>query len=228
MGLTSIQYGFRADFESAILLILLSCILDGLDGRVARLLGCQSKFGAELDSLADVVNFGVAPALIIYLWTFQEIPEFGWMCLLFYVICCVLRLARFNVSAKSNDVGVKIMTRGLLCVGVPAPAGAMLLLLPIYISLLPFVTQLFPNELVAAHMLFVGILMISQIPTYSFNTININRVNVGLSLIAIIILLSTPLIYLWAALTATSFGYLASIIWSWLSWRNRTRHNGSP
>ncbi|MEO1502492.1 MAG: CDP-diacylglycerol--serine O-phosphatidyltransferase, partial [Pseudomonadota bacterium] len=125
-GLSAIRFGVQGNYELAVLLIVAACILDGLDGKIARLVGGDSKMGAELDSLADFVNFGVAPPLVIYLWALQDMRSAAWLCVLIFAICCVLRLARFNVSNKADGVDQP----DDFFVGVPAPAGAILVLLP--------------------------------------------------------------------------------------------------
>ncbi|MFT5867142.1 MAG: CDP-diacylglycerol--serine O-phosphatidyltransferase, partial [Gammaproteobacteria bacterium] len=125
-GLTAIRFGYEGDFEMAVRLVLAACVLDGLDGRLARLMKRETAVGAELDSLADFVNFGVAPVLILHSWALQDLRSAGWIAVLIYSVCCVLRLARFNVNNR-------LESDGSACdffVGVPSPAGALLVLLP--------------------------------------------------------------------------------------------------
>ena len=121
LGLTAIKLGFQGSHERAVQLILLACVLDGLDGRVARLLNSDSKMGAELDSLADFLNFGVAPPMVLYFWALQDMPRLGWISVQIFAVCCVIRLARFNVTSKSD---LEVDNSGYF-VGVPAPAGAL-------------------------------------------------------------------------------------------------------
>ncbi len=130
-GLTAIRFGVQGNYLLAVQLILVASVLDGLDGRLARLLGADSKMGAELDSLADFLNFGVAPALIVYFWALQDVRGAGWIAALVYAVCCVVRLARFNVAGKSEEAEEG---SGEFFVGVPAPAGALLVMLPMYLS----------------------------------------------------------------------------------------------
>ena len=129
-GLTGIRFAIAGDFDKSVQAVILAGVLDGIDGRAARMLKAQSKFGAELDSLADSISFGVAPALIVYLWALRELPSFGWIAALAFAICCVLRLARFNARLDSLEQPHK--QAGFLT-GVPAPVGAGLAFLPLYL-----------------------------------------------------------------------------------------------
>ncbi len=165
-GLTGIRFGITHDFEKAVQAIVLAGILDGIDGRVARLLKAQSRFGAELDSLADNVSFGVAPALVLFLWSLQELPRIGWFAALAYAIACALRLARFNARIDLADEPRK--TAGFLT-GVPAPVGAGLVFLPLYLF---FVTgnPLFHDPvLVSAWLAVMAFLMIANVATLSWS-----------------------------------------------------------
>ena len=164
-GLTGIRFGITHDFEKAVQAIVLAGILDGLDGRVARLLKAQSRFGAELDSLADNVSFGVAPALVLFLWSLQDLPRIGWFAALAYAIACALRLARFNARIDLADEPRKVA--GFLT-GVPAPVGAGLAFLPLYLF---FVTEnpLFRDPvLVSIWLAAMAFLMISNVATLSW------------------------------------------------------------
>lgn len=164
-GLTAIRMAIETRWDYAIGAIVLAAVLDALDGRVARLLKGTSKFGAELDSLADFVNFGVAPALILYSWMLQDVRSIGWIAALVFAISAALRLARFNVSIDDPDKpawAVHFFT------GVPAPAGALIVLLPLYlefVGLLPHWTALAPA--VAVYVVAVALLMVSRLPTFS-------------------------------------------------------------
>ncbi len=209
-GLTAIRFGFQADFERAVRLILLAAVLDGLDGRIARMLKSESKIGAELDSLADFLNFGVAPALIVHVWALQEWRGAGWMAVLVYAICCVLRLARFNVTSKEGD---EAADKGFF-VGIPSPAGALLVMLPMFVSFLFPDLPKMPVELLGGYIVVVGLLMISNIPTYSFKTIAISRRNAKFVVLGFVLLIAALLTYLWATLTLLSFGYAATVIWA--------------
>ena len=179
-GLTAIRFAISAvganphpsDWERAIGAIVIAGVLDGLDGRIARLLKGESRFGAELDSLSDVIAFGVSPALIIYLWSLQHMPRFGWICALAFAVCCALRLARFNAAIDAEDQPHK--SAGFLT-GVPAPAGAGLAFVPLYLWIVTG-DDLFRNPvLVAPWLVFVAALMTSNIATFSWGSIRLRR-----------------------------------------------------
>mgnify|MGYP003324966731 CR=1 FL=1 len=167
LGVTAIKYGFESKFQSAVQLILLAGVLDGLDGPVARLLRSDSKMGAELESLADVLNFRVAPPFVLYFWALQDLQGIGWFSVQIFVVCCVVRLARFNVSSKSDE---EVNSSGYF-VGVPAPAAAFLVMLPMYFSFAFEEVNLLPSIFVCGHLVLIGILMISNIPTWSFKVV---------------------------------------------------------
>lgn len=165
-GLTGIRFGITHDFEKAVQAVVLAGILDGLDGRVARLLKAQSRFGAELDSLADNVSFGVAPALVLFLWSLQDLPRVGWFAALAYAIACALRLARYNARIDLADEPRK--TAGFLT-GVPAPVGAGLAFLPLYLFF-ETANPLFRNPvLVSVWLAAMAFLMISNVATLSWS-----------------------------------------------------------
>ena len=171
-GLTGVRFAIGGEWEKALASIVLAGVLDGLDGRIARLLRAQSKFGAELDSLSDNIAFGTAPALILFLWSLQMAPRFGWIAALALAVCCALRLARFNARIDAAEQPHK--SAGFNT-GVPAPAGAGLAFVPIYLWLIT------GNDLfrhwgpVMAWTLFIALLMISSLPTYSWASIRIRR-----------------------------------------------------
>ena len=166
MGITAIRYAIEGRFEAAVIAIVAAAVLDGLDGRIARALNGTSRFGAELDSLADFIDFGVAPALILYLWSLHEIKNFGWFAALVFAVACALRLARFNVALEDDD---KPSWAGNFFTGMPAPAGAIVVLLPLYLHLsearLENLPQFVPFEI--AYVLLVAMLMASRIPHFS-------------------------------------------------------------
>ncbi len=161
-GLTGIRFAIGNDFSSAVLAVILAGMLDGLDGRVARAMRAQSRFGAELDSLSDAIAFGVAPALILYLWSLQRVPQLGWIAALALAVCCALRLARFNAQIDMADQPHK--SAGFLT-GVPAPMGAGLALMPVYLWIAS-ANDLFRNPFaVAAWTVVIAFLMISNTAT---------------------------------------------------------------
>lgn len=208
-GLTAIRFGFEGEYEKAVQLILVACVLDGLDGRLARLLKCPTSLGAELDSLADFLNFGVAPVLIIYSWEFAEGQGIGWIAVLAYSVCCVLRLARFNVDNQPKDGSPNDRF-----VGVPSPAGAILVMLPMYISFLFSDVTLAPPAVIAFYMCAVGLLMISRVPTYAFKNVSIDRANAKYFLLGAVLLAAALLTYLWATLVVLTLAYAASVPWA--------------
>ncbi|NDW52068.1 CDP-diacylglycerol--serine O-phosphatidyltransferase [Aliiroseovarius sp. PrR006] len=211
-GLTSIKFGVQGNYTLAVQLVMAACILDGLDGRIARLLGSDSKMGAELDSLADFLNFGVAPPLIIYFWGLQEFPSAGWIFVLVFSACCVIRLARFNVGSKSEDATLE----SSYFQGVPAPAGALLVMLPMYLSF-AFTDAPLPNAIaICIYMAFIGLLLISRIPTWSFKTTKISRGNVKYFLVGVAIAGAALLTFAWVTLIVLCLGYVAMVIWAWL------------
>jgi len=169
-GLTGVSLAVREDWERALGSIILAGVLDGLDGRIARLLRAQSKFGAELDSLSDNIAFGTAPALILFLWSLQTAPRFGWIAALALAVCCALRLARFNARLDAAEQPHK--SAGFNT-GVPAPAGAGLAFVPIYLWLITGDERFREWQLVMAWTLFIAALMISSLPTYSWTSIRI-------------------------------------------------------
>jgi CDP-diacylglycerol--serine O-phosphatidyltransferase len=172
MGLTGVSLGIRGEWERALAAIVLAGILDGLDGRIARLLRAESRFGAELDSLSDNIAFGTAPALILFLWSLQTAPRFGWIAALALAVSCALRLARFNARIDTAEQPHK--SAGFNT-GVPAPAGAGLAFVPIYLWLITANEWFRQWELVMAWTIVVAALMISAIPTYSWTSIRFRR-----------------------------------------------------
>ena len=166
LGLTSIRFAIEGRYELAILAIAGAAVLDGLDGRLARALNGQSRFGAELDSLADFIDFGVAPAMLLYLWSLHEIKNAGWFACMVYVIACALRLARFNVMIDDPN---KPKWAGQFFTGMPSPAGAIVVLLPIYLHLSVFHI---PQDkttapIIMLYVLLVAFLLVSRIPHFS-------------------------------------------------------------
>jgi len=173
IGLNSIKLAFEGNFEKSIIFIVIAAILDSIDGRIARLINGTSKFGAELDSLTDFVNFGVCPGLIIYFWSLSNIKFYGWIVSLIFVVACCLRLARFNLSNENypkNDWRVNFFS------GVPAPAAAGLILLPMIFSFSEFNYMYLKNDFHNLIMvIIVSFLMVSKIPTYAFKKIKITK-----------------------------------------------------
>ncbi|RJL19669.1 CDP-diacylglycerol--serine O-phosphatidyltransferase [Paracoccus siganidrum] len=211
-GLSAIRFGVQGDYTPAVLLIIAAGILDGIDGRIARLLGSASKMGAELDSLADFLNFGVAPPLILYFWALQDIRSLGWICVLVFAVCCVIRLARFNVSSKSETAP----RDSAYFEGVPSPAGALLVMLPMYLSFAFADRPVLPDLVICLHMIVVGLLLISRVPTWSFKTTRISRENVKFFLVGVAFVGAALLTFAWVTLIALCLGYIGMVIWAWI------------
>lgn len=216
-GLTSIRFALEGRFEFAVIAILVASIFDGLDGRVARLLRGTSKFGAELDSLTDFVNFGVAPVLVLYLWCLQAWGGLGWIAVLSYAVCCALRLARFNVDLDDPD---RPAWMGNYFTGVPAPAGALLVMLPLYLSFEGATGLPELPWLIAIHTAFVAFLMVSRIPSFSGKRlgIKISRDKVAPILLGVALFAALWVSYPWIMLSVLSIGYLFLLPVS--SWRH--------
>lgn len=209
-GLTAIRFGIAGNFTLAVLLIGVAAALDGLDGRLARMLKSESAIGAELDSLCDFVNFGVTPALILYLWGLRPETSLGWIAVLVYVVCCMLRLARFNVGSKAA-VGEAAEKSSFI--GVPSPAGAMLVLSPLYLSFATGGAVQLPPVLVAAWMVGIGALMISRVRTPSFKRITIATDHARHVLVAAVVVVAALLTYPWVTLLTLCLGYLGGVLW---------------
>ncbi|WP_443971090.1 CDP-alcohol phosphatidyltransferase family protein [Sphingobium sp. CR28] len=169
-GLTGIRYGIAGDWERAVAAIIFAGVLDGIDGRVARMLSGESRFGAELDSLSDVIAFGVSPAIILYLWSLQEMPRFGWIVVLAHALACALRLARYNANIDVLDQPKK--AAGFLT-GVPAPAGAGLAFLPLYAWFVSGMDIFKDWKLVAPWLIVTSFLMVSNVPTLGWKRLRL-------------------------------------------------------
>jgi CDP-diacylglycerol---serine O-phosphatidyltransferase len=216
-GLSGIRFAIAGQWESALYAIIVAAVLDGMDGRIARMLNGQSRFGAELDSLSDVIAFGVSPAVILHLWALQFWPRWGWLFALAYAVCMALRLARFNARIDVEDQPHK--SAGFLT-GVPAPAGAGLLLLPIYLWLASDRqwTWLQDYRLVAPWAAAIAFLVISSLATFSWTSFRLRR-NVRLEAIVIIALIGGALFSApWETLSAAAILYILVIPFSILSY----------
>jgi CDP-diacylglycerol--serine O-phosphatidyltransferase len=219
-GLTAIRLGFEQRLEWALAAIVFAAALDGLDGRVARLIKGQSRFGAELDSLADFVNFGCAPAMILYLWGLYEYGNVGWITAMVFAICGALRLARFNVMIDDPN---RPLWSGNFFTGVPAPAGAIIVMLPIYVNLLGM-----PKVAATVTLLYtlaIAFLMVSRLPVFSGKRVG-KRVppEMVLPVFVLVVLFFALLIaYPWWVLTIGTLCYLACLPLSWYSYREYER-----
>jgi CDP-diacylglycerol---serine O-phosphatidyltransferase len=219
-GLTAIRLSTEDRMGLAVGLIVFAAVLDGIDGRVARLIKGQSKFGAELDSLADFVNFGVAPGLILYFWQLHELRNGGWIAAMVFAISGSLRLARFNASIDDPN---KPVFAANYFTGVPAPAGAITVLLPIYFAFLGMSKP--PAVLTAAYTLLIAFLMVSRLPVFSGKTMRM-RVPPELVLpviVSVIFFIALLIAYPWYILSAGSVLYIASLPLGWKSYRDHAR-----
>jgi CDP-diacylglycerol--serine O-phosphatidyltransferase len=218
-GLTAIRLSIEGKLEWALGAIVFAAILDGIDGRVARLIKGQSRFGAELDSLADFVNFGVAPGLILYFWGLNELGSVGWIAALVFAICAGLRLARFNVMIDDPNQPAWV---GNFFVGVPAPAGAITVLLPVYVSLLGGPR---PAIVTFLYTLLIAFFMVSRLPVLSGKKLG-TRVppEMVLPIFVVVVLFVALLVsYPWVVLTIGTLAYLAALPLGWASHRNYQR-----
>ncbi|WP_416193942.1 CDP-diacylglycerol--serine O-phosphatidyltransferase [Nitrobacter sp. TKz-YC01] len=217
-GLTAIRLSTEGRMELAVAAIVFAAVLDGLDGRVARMIKGQSKFGAELDSLADFVNFGVAPGLILYFWQLHDLSNVGWIAAMIFAISGGLRLARFN--ATMNDENKPAFAANFFT-GVPAPAGAIAVLLPIYLSFLGIPQP--PAVLTALYTLLIAILMVSRLPVFSGKTVGM-RVQPELVLpvfVAVVFVIALLISYPWVVLSFGSIIFLLSLPIGWKSYRDQ-------
>lgn len=221
-GLTAIRVAVENRLELALAAIVLAALLDGIDGRIARMLKGTSRFGAELDSLADFVNFGVAPAIILYFWGLHDIKSAGWIAALVFAICAGLRLARFNVMIDDPN---KPIWAGNFFTGIPAPAGAITVLLPIYVSFLGVSVGLVTVWLTFFYTLLIALLMVSRLPVFSGKRVG-KRVppEMVLPVFVMVVLFFALLVsYPWQVLTVGTLAYLACLPLGWLSYREYQR-----
>lgn len=207
-GLSGVRFAFSGDFDKAVLAVVVAGILDGLDGRLARLLKGASRFGAELDSLSDVIAFGVAPALILFLWSLADIPKFGWVVALGYAVCCALRLARFNANLDVDDQPHK--SSGFLT-GVPSPSGAGLVMSPIFLYYATGFDGFRSAWLVAPVVAAGAFLLVSNIPTFSWKSIRLRRSFRLPALVGLCLFFGALITATWWALSALSLAYAIAI-----------------
>lgn len=208
MGLSAVRFALTQQWDVALIFILAAAILDGFDGRVARLLNGSTKFGAELDSLSDVIAFGVSPALIVYLWSLQTLPRYGWIFSLAFAAACALRLARFNANIDADEQPHK--SAGFLT-GVPSPTGALLLLMPIYLWLVTEAEILTKFYVVAPWTAIVAFLMVSNVATFSWSSLRFSRAMRFPALIAIAALIVVVVNVPWISLSVLTTTYVLSI-----------------
>src|SRR5437870_6523090 len=225
-GLTAVRLAIEGKLEFALAAIVLAAVLDGIDGRIARLIKGTSRFGAELDSLADFVNFGVAPALILYFWDLHELRSAGWIAALVFAICAGLRLARFNVSTDDPN---RPAWGSNFFVGMPAPAGAITVLLPIYVNLLGMPRVAFIAPVTLVYTLAIAFLMVSRLPVFSGKRVG-KRLAPEMVLpviVAVVLFFALLISYPWWVLTIGTVAYLASLPFGWLSYRDYQRKDAA-
>ena len=207
IGLSSIRFALDGKFEFAIIAIMFAALIDGLDGRIARLIKGTSKVGKELDSLTDMISFGVAPAFIMYFWKLNTLGRFGWLLCLVYVVCVALRLARFNINTGQTPTW-----KDNFFEGVPSPAGGILVLMPLIISLSGFkLININYNVIVPIFFIITSLLLISKFPTYSFKKIVIQRKTTIFLLFGIVLFFGLLLIYTFNVIAISGIIYLSLI-----------------
>ncbi|RWH84289.1 MAG: CDP-diacylglycerol--serine O-phosphatidyltransferase [Mesorhizobium sp.] len=224
-GLSGIRFGFEGRFEPAVVMVLLAAFLDGIDGRLARMLKATSKFGAQMDSLADIVNFGVAPALVLYAFLLDQAGSPGWIAALLFTIACGLRLARFNVLDEETD---RPQWQTEYFVGVPAPAGAVLVMLPLYLYFLRLgVEPSRPAAFVAAGFtVLVAFLLVSRLPVYSGKSLKVPGDKVLPIILGVVLYVLLLMTYPWYTLTASVAGYLLFLPFSVRAYSRRAKREG--
>ena len=219
-GLTAIRFALNEKWEEAVISLVIACFLDGIDGLVARILRGATKFGAELDSLSDAVSFGVVPSILVYLWAMNTAGTIGWALSLFYTVCCILRLARFNTMEV--DPSVPGWSKNYF-VGVPSPAAAGLIILPLIYSFY-FEAGIFNNPtIVGFFLIIVSLLMVSRVPTFSIKRSRIPN-KLVLPLMLLVALLTVFLVTdTWATLGLLGLLYIISIPFSCISFYNSAK-----
>tara|TARA_Y100000768_G_scaffold236731_1_gene179067 strand:- start:3952 stop:4758 length:807 start_codon:yes stop_codon:yes gene_type:complete len=221
IGLTSIRFALDEKFEFAIIAIILAAVIDGLDGRIARLIKGTSKVGKELDSLTDMISFGVAPAFIMYFWKLNTLGRFGWLVCLIYVICVALRLARFNVNSNQDP-----SWKDNFFEGVPSPAGGILVLTPLIISITDFnYIQFNYDIIVPTFFIITSLLLISKFPSYSFKKIVIQRKTTIFLLFGIVLFFGLLLIYPFNVISISIIIYLAVLPISFFHYQKLKKQN---
>ena len=215
IGLSSIKFALDSKFELSIIAVIVAAVFDGLDGRIARLIKGTSKVGKELDSLTDVISFGVAPAFVMYFWSLNNLGKFGWLLCLIYVVCVTLRLARFNISSNTEP-----SWRDNFFEGVPSPAGGILVLMPLIFSLSELdIFNVNYNLIVPIFFITTSFLLISKFPTYSLKKIVIPRSMTIFLLFGIVLFFGLLLIYTFKVIALSGLVYLMLIPISFLHYQ---------
>lgn len=216
LGMTSIRYALDGKWHVVAALILIAAFLDGIDGRLARLLNATSRFGAELDSLADIVSFGVAPAVTMYLWSLHNIPikGMGWSVVLFYIACSALRLARYNSRLDDNEEKTKLQR---FTTGMPITTAASVCILPMLLTF-ELVSFTISPWLVFIYMIFIGLMMISRIPTFTFRSIQVRKEMVPLILVSVVLCIAISILEPWIVFPILIIIYLLTVPFSIISY----------
>ena len=221
IGLSSIKFALDSKFELSVIAIIFAALFDALDGRVARLIKGTSKVGKELDSLTDVISFGVAPAFIMYFWNLNNLGKFGWLLCLIYVVCVALRLARFNINSN-----VEPSWRDNFFEGVPSPAGGILVLMPLMFSLSGLnIFNVNYNIIVPTFFIITSFLLISKLPTYSLKKIIIPRTMTIFLLFGIVLFFGLLLFYTFKILALSGLVYLILIPISFFHYKKINKQN---
>jgi len=221
IGLTSIRFALDGRYEFAIIAIIIAAVIDGLDGRIARLIKGTSKVGKELDSLTDMISFGVAPAFIMYFWKLNELGRLGWLICLIYVICVALRLARFNINT-----GHEPSWRDNFFEGVPSPAGGVLVMTPLIFSMTSFeIIKINYNIIVPVFFITTSLLLISKFPSYSFKKIVIQRSTTIFLLFGIVLFFGLLLIYPFNVISISAIIYLGILPISFFHYQKLKKQN---
>jgi CDP-diacylglycerol--serine O-phosphatidyltransferase len=228
-GMSAIRFAILERWELAVTFLVIAAFLDGLDGRIARLLKATSNFGAQLDSLADFVCFGVSPAFVLYLWSLHEIKGLGWVLALFYAVCCCLRLARFNTSLMEEK---KEAWQDYFFTGVPAPAGAMLALLPLLLTLQGGdewwdIMPVDRHWIVAGYLPLIGVLMVSRLPTFSLKGLKITHKYLLPAMLVAVLIIAGLMIEPWASIAVIDVLYLSSLFFSVMQCRQMMQKNAT-
>ncbi len=210
MGLTAIKYTFESNFEMAVIMVLIASVLDGIDGPSARLLKSSSNFGAQLDSLCDLVNFGVAPAIVIYNWKLYQLGVLGWCIILIYVSCTALRLARYNVESLTQAVLGKLKNNSYFH-GISSPCGGILILSPLISTFQLVREEIFNSYVLACFILFIALMMVSRIPTISTKGLSIKKGDIPFIMALFAIVVALIFFMPWKMIPILSVIYLLSI-----------------
>ena len=218
-GLTSIRMATEQRYMLAVAFIAIAAALDGIDGRMARFLKSTSRFGAELDSITDFLNFGVAPAILLYVWSLGDLQSFGWMAALIFAICAALRLARFNAALDTE----KPEWEASFFVGVPAPAGAMIVMLPIYLEFVAIPHGFLTAPVVFVYTIAIGLLMVSKLPTWSGKVVGrrISREAVAPMFVGGVLIVAFLVSFPWHTIAVLTLAYLGALPLSYRSYQRQ-------